>query len=35
MLFLSVHNLSDYIAAFNSTLRYIDDKLNVDNFYFK
>ena len=33
MLFLSAHNSSDSIVAFNSTLRYQDDKRNVDNLY--
>ena len=31
---LSRENQADIIAAFNSTLRYLDDLLNIDNIYF-
>ena len=31
---LSRENQADNIEAFNSTLRYIDDLLNIDNIYF-
>ena len=31
MLFLSEDNQSDVIEAFNSTSRYLDDLLNIDN----
>ena len=31
---LSRKNPADIIAAFNSTLRYLDDLLNIDNIYF-
>ena len=31
MLFLSEDNQSDIIKAFNSTSRYMDDVLNIDN----
>ena len=34
MVFLSANTLSDYIMALNSTFRYQDDKMNVDNLYF-
>ena len=34
MLFLSDNNHADVIGAFNSTLRYLDDLLNIDNPYF-
>ena len=32
---LSPENQADIIEAFNSTLRYIDDLLNIDNIYFE
>ena len=32
---LSPENQADIIEAFNSTLRYIDNLLNIDNIYFK
>ena len=35
MLSLSDNNQTDYIEAFNSTSRYLDDLLNIDNPYFK
>ena len=35
MLFLSDNNQTDIIEAFNSTSRYIDDLLNIDNLYFE
>ena len=35
MLFLSDNNQTDIIEAFNSTSRYLDDLLNIDNPYFK
>ena len=35
MLSLSVNNQTDIIEAFNSTSRYLDDLLNIDNPYFK
>ena len=35
MLFLSDNNQSDVIEAFNSTSRYLDDLLNIDNPYFE
>ena len=35
MLSLSDNNLSDIIEAFNSTSRYLDDLLNIDNPYFE
>ena len=35
MLSLSDNNLADIIVAFNSTSRYLDDLLNVDNPYFE
>ena len=31
---LSRKNQTDIIAAFNSTLRYLDNFLNIDNIYF-
>ena len=31
MLSLSDNNQADFIDAFNSTLRYLDDLLNIDN----
>ena len=31
---LSVENQSEIIEAFSSTLRYLDDLLNIDNTYF-
>ena len=34
MLSLSEHNQSDVIEAFNSTSRYLDDLLNIDNDFF-
>ena len=34
MLSLSEHNQSDVIEAFNSTSRYLDDVLNIDNNFF-
>ena len=33
MLFLSDNNQTDIIEAFNSTSRYLDDLLNIDNPY--
>ena len=35
MLSLSDNNLADIIEAFNSTSRYLDDLLNIDNPYFE
>ena len=35
MLSLSDKNQTDIIEAFNSTSRYLDDMLNIDNFYFE
>ena len=35
MLFLSDNNQPDVIEAFNSTSRYLDDLLNIDNPYFE
>ena len=35
MLSLSEDNQSDVIEAFNSTSRYLDDLLNIDNNFFK
>ena len=35
MLSLSGNNQADGIEAFNSTSRYLDDLLNIDNPYFK
>ena len=35
MLSLSDNNQTDIIEAFNSTSRYLDDLLNIDNAYFK
>ena len=35
MLSLSGNNLTDNIEAFNSTSRYLDDLLNIDNPYFE
>ena len=32
---LSVDNQADIIEAFNSTSRYLDDLLNIDNPYFE
>ena len=34
MLSLSDSNQTDIIEAFNSTTRYLDDLLNIDNPYF-
>ena len=34
MLSLSGNNQADVVKAFNSTLRYLDDLLNIDNPYF-
>ena len=34
MLSLSGNNQVDVVEAFNSTLRYLDDLLNIDNPYF-
>ena len=35
MLSLSDNNPADVVEAFNSTARYLDDVLNIDNPYFK
>ena len=35
MLSLSDNNQADIIEAFNSTSRYLDDLLNIDNSYFE
>ena len=35
MLSLSENNQTDIIEAFNATLRYLDDLLNIDNPYFE
>ena len=35
MLSLSDNNQIDIIAAFNSSSRYLDDLLNIDNLYFE
>ena len=35
MLSLSENNQTDIIKAFNSTSRYLDDLLNIDNPYFE
>ena len=35
MLSLSDNNQTDIIDAFNSTSRYLDDLLNIDNLYFE
>ena len=35
MLSLSDYNQTDIIEAFNSTSRYLDDLLNIDNPYFE
>ena len=35
MLFLSDNSQADIIEAFNSTSRYLDDLLNIDNPYFE
>ena len=35
MLFLSEDNQSDVIEAFNSTFRYLDNLLNIDNNFFE
>ena len=35
MLYLSDNNQADIIEAFNSTSRYLDDLLNIDNPYFE
>ena len=35
MLSLSDNNQTDIIEAFNSTSRYLDDSLNIDNLYFE
>ena len=32
---LSTENQADIIEAFNSTSRYLDDLLNIDNIYFE
>ena len=34
MVFLSDDTQADIIEAFNSTFRYLDDLLNIDNHYF-
>ena len=34
MLSLSDNNLADVVEAFNSTSRYLDITLNIDNAYF-
>ena len=34
MMFLSDDNQADVIDAFNTTSRYLDDILNIDNIYF-
>ena len=34
MMSLSVENQSEFIEAFSSTSRYLDDLLNIDNTYF-
>ena len=35
MLSLSDNNQTDNIEVFNSTIRYLDDLLNIDNPYFE
>ena len=35
VMLLSDNNLTDIIKAFNSTSRYLDDLLNIDNPYFE
>ena len=35
MLSLSDNNQTDIIEAFNSTSRYLDDLLNIENSYFE
>ena len=35
MLSLFDNNQGDFIEAFNSTSRYLDDLLNIDNLYFE
>ena len=35
MKYLSSDNQTDVIKAFNSTYRYLDDLLNIDNPYFE
>ena len=35
ILSLSDNNQADIIEAFNSTSRYLDDLLNIDNHYFR
>ena len=35
MLSLSDNNQADVVQAFNSTSRYLDDLLNIDNPYFE
>ena len=35
MLSLSDNNQADVVEAFNSTSRYLDDLLNIDNPYFE
>ena len=35
MLYLSEDTQSDVIEAFNSTFRYLDDQLNIDNNFWK
>ena len=35
MKFLSPENQADIIEAFNSTSRYLDDLLSIDNIYFE
>ena len=32
---LSRENQADFIEAFNSTSRYLDDLINIDNIYFE
>ena len=34
MKYLSRENQADIIEAFNSTSRYLDDLINIDNIYF-
>ena len=34
MKYLSPENQADIVEAFNSTSRYLDDLLNIDNIYF-
>ena len=35
ILYLSGNNQDDVVEAFNSTSRYLDDLLNIDNHYFE